>query len=179
MNFLETAAELPLPPHYDPERVGEIWSVPYEQRAAAALEWAQTHAILPAARDSFKTALLIIDAQNTFCIPGFELFVGGRSGMGAVEDNRRLCEFIYRNLSQLTHITATLDTHQAMQIFHALLLVDEQGRHPAPQARCSGISGSNGVHLTNPCRTRDAGEHNANPFPPATHSKEYKDEYCG
>ena len=132
MNFLETAAELPLPPHYDPERVGEIWSVPYEQRAAAALEWAQTHAILPAARDSFKTALLIIDAQNTFCIPGFELFVGGRSGMGAVEDNRRLCEFIYRNLSQLTHITATLDTHQAMQIFHALLLVDEQGRHPAP-----------------------------------------------
>lgn len=45
--------------------------------------------------------LLLIDVQNTFCIPSFELFVGGQSGTGAVEDNRRLCEFIYRNLELL------------------------------------------------------------------------------
>ncbi len=52
--------------------------------------------------------------------------------MGAVEDNRRLCEFIYRNLGRITHITATLDTHTAMQIFHPIFLVDSHGQNPAP-----------------------------------------------
>jgi len=125
-------AALPIPPHYAPEKVGEIWKVPYQQRADQALEWAQRHDIRPSAQDNFKLGLIAIDVQNTFCIPGFELFVGGRSGLGAVEDNRRLCEFIYRNLGVITQITATLDTHTAMQIFHPLFLIDEQGRHPQP-----------------------------------------------
>src|SRR5690606_5423836 len=76
--------------------------------------------------------LWVVDAQNTFCIPGFELFVGGRSGHGAVEDNIRLCEFIYRNMDNLTHITATMDTHTAHQIFHPIFFVDADGNHPAP-----------------------------------------------
>jgi len=70
--------------------------------------------------------------QNTFCIPDFELFVAGRSGMGAVEDCRRLCEFIYRNLGAITQIIATLDTHQPVQIFHPVFLINEKGEHPAP-----------------------------------------------
>jgi nicotinamidase-related amidase len=70
--------------------------------------------------------------QNTFCIPDFELFVGGRSGTGAVDDNHRLCEFIYRNLGTITQIFPSLDTHHAMQVFHAVWLVDDRGRHPAP-----------------------------------------------
>src|SRR5690606_15766027 len=70
--------------------------------------------------------------QNTFCIPGFELFVGGRSGQGAVEDNIRLCEFIYRNLGKLTHIIATMDTHTSQQIFHPIFFVDAGENHPAP-----------------------------------------------
>ena len=45
-----------------------------------------------------RVGLLLVDVQNTFCIPGFELFVGGASGTAAVDDNRRLCDFIYRNL---------------------------------------------------------------------------------
>ncbi len=124
--------ELPIPPHFEPEKVGQIWRVPYQERAAQAANWAARYNLAPAAQDDFKLALLIIDAQNTFCIPGFELFVGGRSGQGAVDDSRRLSEFIYRNLGAITHITATLDTHTAMQIFHAVFLVDAQGRHPAP-----------------------------------------------
>ena len=32
-------------------------------------------------------------------VPGFELFVAGQSGNGAVEDNQRLCEFIYRTFA--------------------------------------------------------------------------------
>jgi nicotinamidase-related amidase len=76
--------------------------------------------------------LLAVDVQNTFCIPGFELFVAGRSGTGAVDDNRRLCEFVYRNLGTITQIFPSLDTHHAMQVFHAIWLVDGHGNHPAP-----------------------------------------------
>jgi nicotinamidase-related amidase len=124
--------ELPLPPHFDPTTVGEIWKVDYPTRAAQAQEWARQFNLSPAARDTKKVALIAIDVQNTFCIPGFELFVAGRSGTGAVEDNRRLCEFIYRNLGWITHITATLDTHTAMQIFHPIFLVDSHAQNPAP-----------------------------------------------
>jgi nicotinamidase-related amidase len=73
-----------------------------------------------------------VDVQNTFCIPGFELFVGGRSGTGAVDDSRRLCEFVYRNLGTITQVFPSLDTHHAMQVFHAIWLVDERGNHPEP-----------------------------------------------
>jgi nicotinamidase-related amidase len=123
---------LPIPPSFNPNRVGEIWRVPYQQRAAEAKTWAKTQGITAAAGDSLRLALLLIDVQNTFCLPDFELFVGGRSGQGAVEDNRRLCEFIYRNLGQITTIIPTLDTHTAMQVFHAEFWVNAAGENPPP-----------------------------------------------
>lgn len=123
---------LPLPAHFAPERVGEVWRVPYQQRAAEAAQWAHTHGLAPASSDRMRIALLLVDVQNTFCIPGFELYVGGRSGTGAVDDNRRLCEFIYRNLDVITQVVSTMDTHQAMQIFHSIYLVNDQGDHPEP-----------------------------------------------
>jgi nicotinamidase-related amidase len=86
----------------------------------------------PSSLDSLRVGLLLVDVQNTFCVPGFELFVGGRSGMGAVEDTRRLCAFIYRNLGRITEVRPTLDTHTAIQIFHALFFVNDEGEHPAP-----------------------------------------------
>ncbi len=121
---------LPLPDFYSPKKVESIWNVPYQQRSTAAREWAKKYQIPPASTDKLRTCLLAVDLQNSFCMPGFELFVGGSSGNGAVEDNQRLCEFIYRNLSSITHICATLDTHHAMQIFHAVFLVNERGEHP-------------------------------------------------
>jgi nicotinamidase-related amidase len=124
--------ELPLPPHFDSRRVGDVWRVPYEDRAREAEAWADEHGLRPAAEDAFRLCLLAVDVQNTFCIPGFELFVAGRSGTGAVDDNRRLCEFVYRNLGMITAIVPSLDTHHAMQIFHAIWLVDEHGGHPTP-----------------------------------------------
>lgn len=123
---------LPLPPHFDPQQVGQLWKVDYEARFREARTWAEQHAIPPAAEDTYRTALVLIDVQNTFCLPDFELFVAGRSGRGAVEDNERLCAFIYRNLHRITHIVATLDTHLPLQIFHPTLLVDAEGNHPAP-----------------------------------------------
>jgi len=124
--------ELPLPAHYEPSRVGDVWRVPYEELAREAPSWAEQHGLGRAADDSLRVCLLLVDVQNTFCIPDFELFVGGRSGTGAVDDNRRLCEFIYRNLRTLTQVFPSLDTHHAMQVFHAIWLVDEQGDPPEP-----------------------------------------------
>jgi nicotinamidase-related amidase len=112
--------------------VGEVWRVPYEDRASEAPTWAERHGLGPATEDSFRIALLAVDVQNTFCIPEFELFVAGRSGRAAVDDTRRLCEFIYRNLGSITRIFPSLDTHHAMQVFHAIWLVDERGEHPDP-----------------------------------------------
>ena len=129
---LQVSTPLPLPPHYDPVKVGQVWQVPYQERAEQAFQWSRTYGIQPAAGDQFKIALLVVDMQNTFCVPGYELFVSGRSGMGGVEDNRRLTEFIYHNLHALTHLILTLDTHYAMQIFHPVFLVNEAGEHPAP-----------------------------------------------
>ncbi|MDR3556976.1 MAG: hypothetical protein P4L55_19650 [Syntrophobacteraceae bacterium] len=124
--------ELPVPDHFSPQRVGEVWRVPYQQRASEAAQWALSHSIAPASSDRRRIALLLVDVQNTFCIPGFELYVAGRSGTGAVDDNRRLCEFIYRNLHRITRIVPTMDTHQAMQIFHSIFFVNEMGDHPDP-----------------------------------------------
>src|SRR5829696_433600 len=99
--------ELQLPKHFEPSRVGEVWRVPYEDLAREARAWADKHGIGPAPEDSFRLCLLAVDVQNTFCIPDFELFVAGRSGTGAVDDDRRLCEFVYRNLG--THHPAPRD----------------------------------------------------------------------
>lgn len=121
---------LPVPDHFEPEKVGEVWRVPYRERAAEAEAWAEKHDLGPAAEDDKRVCLMLVDCQNTFCIPEFELFVAGRSGRGAVEDNVRLCRFLYRHLGSITQVTATLDTHTAMQIFHPLFWVDEEGEHP-------------------------------------------------
>jgi len=123
---------LPIPDFFDADKVGIIWRVPYEERAKSARDWARLHKLEPASVDRTKTWLMLIDVQNTFCIPEFELYVGGRSGRGAVEDNIRLCQFIYHNLGNITHITATMDTHMTMQVFHAIFFVDKDGNHPAP-----------------------------------------------
>lgn len=116
-------ANLPLPPHYQPEAVERIFRVPYgagPRRRGRA--WAAEYNLHPAVEDKFHVALITVDVQNTFCLPEFELYVGGRSGRGAIDDNRRLVEFVYRNLGVITQVYPTLDTHQAAQIFHALFL---------------------------------------------------------
>jgi nicotinamidase-related amidase len=122
---------LPIPPHFAARSVGRVWRVPYQQRAVEAEEWAAEHQVLSASADRRRIALLLVDCQNTFCLPEFELFVAGRSGGGAMQDNVRVCEFIYRNLPVITQIIATLDTHTALQIFHPIFWVDQKGHHPA------------------------------------------------
>jgi nicotinamidase-related amidase len=124
--------QLPIPQHFQPNTVGEIWRVPYQDRSSAAKLWAKQYQLIPTVQTQSNVKLLLIDVQNTFCLPDFELFVGGRSGRGAIEDNTRLCEFIYHNLGKIDQIIATLDTHHLHQIFHPIFWIDERGEHPTP-----------------------------------------------
>lgn len=144
----QTKIQLPIPPHFEPDQVGEVWRVPYQERATQARDWAKKHNIKPAAEDTLQICLLLIDVQNTFCIPGFELFVGG--GTGAVDDNRRLCEFIYCNLGVISAIAPTMDTHTAMQIFHPLFWIDALGVHPTPATTITLADIEQGVWKVNP-----------------------------
>jgi len=145
-----TQKQLPIPAFFDPRKVQEVWRVPYQQRAQDAQNWAKQYKINPAASDKTRICLMIIDVQNTFCIPDFELFVGGRSGMGAIDDNIRLCEFIYHNLSVITEIAPTMDTHTTMQIFHPLFWVNEAGENPQPHTMISLEDIQKGIWKVNP-----------------------------
>ena len=129
---LPKSHELPVPVHFAGGRAGEVWRVPYAARAAEAPVWAKKHGLKSADKDSIRVCLLAIDIQNTFCIPGHELFVGGHSGKAAMEDTARLCDFVYRHLGIITDIIPTMDTHHLMQIFHPVFWVDQQGYHPLP-----------------------------------------------
>ncbi len=150
-------AELPIPDHFDSERVGEVWRVPYEERAREAEEWAARHGVRQAADDDPRVCLLLVDVQNTFCAPGYELFVGGRSGTGAVDDNRRLCAFLYRNLGTITRVVASLDSHRALQVFHAAWVVDAEGNHPAPYTLISAADVEEGRWRVAPALARALG----------------------
>jgi nicotinamidase-related amidase len=140
----------PVPEFFNPTRADKPWHVDYETRARQAAQWAREYGLLPASQDKRRVWMLLVDMQNTFCLPDFELFVAGRSGRGAVEDTIRLCQFIYSNLGSLTHITATLDTHTAMQIFHSIFLVDEAGAHPQPYSLISAAQVREGQWKFNP-----------------------------
>ena len=141
---------LPIPSFFKPDKVGEVWRVPYSDRASQAQTWAVEHSITSAATDKTRVCLLLIDVQNTFCIPGFELFVGGKSGNGAVEDNIRLCEFIYRNLGAITEIIPTMDTHSATQIFHPVFWLNSLGFHPQPATTITYEEVKQGLWRVNP-----------------------------
>ena len=133
----EITDKLPIPSFFTAEQVKQVYRVPYQSRAIAAETWAQQQGIEPASSDRQKVGLLLIDVQNTFCIPEFELFVGGKSGIGAVEDNLRLCQFIYRNLGSISEIIPTMDSHTAMQIFHPIFWLNDARQHPEPATMIS------------------------------------------
>jgi hypothetical protein len=62
--------QLPIPSHFNPERVGEVWKVAYEEISNAAALWTGRHRIKPSIEDGFRVCLVAVDVQNTFCVPG-------------------------------------------------------------------------------------------------------------
>lgn len=118
-----------LPAFYNPAHAGEQSFVPDQQKLfTAAADFKREHGVLPAASDRFAIHLLLIDVQKDFCFPSGSLYVGGRSGQGAIGDSRRLSEFVYTNMRHLTNITTTMDTHFAYQIFFPSFWIDKNDR---------------------------------------------------
>lgn len=125
---------LPIPAFHQDGRSDQIWEPKFTEIEDAAELFARDHKIKPHNTDKVKVALVPIDIQNSFCNPNFELFVGGRSGRGALDDSDRTAKFIYQNLDVITNIIPTLDTHMLLQIFFRLCWVNNKGEHPTPNA---------------------------------------------
>ncbi len=56
--------QLPIPNHFDRTRVGDVWRVPYQERAEQAKQWAKHHGLTPAAKDTQKTTTHVRDLMT-------------------------------------------------------------------------------------------------------------------
>lgn len=111
------------PRFYNPGRIGTLF-YPDVGRIA---EEAKAAGLAPASEDRRRVHFLIVDMQVDFCHPRGTLFVPG-----ALEDIRRVIEFIYTHAERLTSISCSLDSHYPLQIFHAAWWADGDGNPPEP-----------------------------------------------
>jgi nicotinamidase-related amidase len=143
--------ELPIPDFYRPKRAADWHYVPDQQALLdRAVEWRERYRLNPAAEDRPKVHLLLVDVQKDFCFPEGTLYVGGRSGRGAIEDSDRIARFIYRNLATISEITCTLDTHFPYQIFSPAFWLDPQGKPPAAHREVTVADVRSGALRPNP-----------------------------
>ena len=103
-----------------------------------------------AGTDSTKVHLLLIDMQKDFVFPDGTLYVGGQSGTGAVDDTRRIAEFIYNNIEHITDITTTLDSHVLYQIFFPWFWLDQNDQPCQPHTVISVDDVRSGKYKPNP-----------------------------
>lgn len=106
--------------------------------------------IKQSALDVTKISLILIDMQKDFCFPEGTLYVGGQSGTGAVDDSRRICEFIYNNIDVITDITTTLDSHILYQIFFPWFWLNADGSDVSPHTIINIDDVRSGKYKPNP-----------------------------
>jgi nicotinamidase-related amidase len=143
------------PTFFDPQNAAS-WSYRPDaaQLAAEAAAWRTRPTIKPSAVDEHRVHLLLIDVQKDFCLPEGALYVAGRSGTGAVDDSRRIAEFIYGNLGAITDITTTLDTHLAFQIFFPSFWIDQAGAPLQPFRTITAAQIAGGEVRPNPAMAK-------------------------
>lgn len=130
---MATAGMASIPQHFNAKNAAK-WEYRPDMMAVmpGAEEWRRANNIRRAGSDKFRIHVLVIDAQKDFCFPEGTLYVGGRSGTGAIDDSVRMAEFIYRNAPYISDITTTMDTHFAFQIFFSPFWMDEHERPLSP-----------------------------------------------
>jgi nicotinamidase/pyrazinamidase len=96
--------------------------------------------LLPAENDTHRIALLLVDMQVDFVHPNGALYVPG-----AVEDSKRIVEWIYHHVGDITSIYASLDSHYPIQIFSPTWWLDNAGKHPYPYTVITSEDVQNGI----------------------------------
>lgn len=100
----------------------------YEPRLAEFEAAGKKAGLSPATKDKAPTILVIVDGQRDFVHTN-----GALSVPGAIDDMKRVAEWIYANAGQLSAITASLDTHEKMAIFHPMWWKNMgSGKNPDP-----------------------------------------------
>ena len=129
-------APLALPDFYEPADIGTMFVPDVNQ----AVDTGREMNLKPAKEDSQTIALLLVDMQVDFIHPNGSLYVPG-----AVEDSKRVVEWIYRNVADITQIYASLDSHYPIQIFSPTWWQAQDGRHPYPFTVVTSADVQNGV----------------------------------
>ena len=114
---------MPYPAFYHPTKVGQL----YTPDTTAAVQAGTALNIANADTDTKKTVLLLIDEQVDFIHED-----GALSVPGAVDDTKRIIEWIFDNVGDITRIIASLDSHVPIQIFSPAWWVDRNGQPPSP-----------------------------------------------
>ena len=112
-----------LPSFYDASRVGH----PFPPNIQAAVQAGSALTLPPAAKDDPSIALVLVDMQVDFIHTDGALPVPG-----AVDDCRRIVEWIYRHVERISKIFLSLDSHYPLQIFFSTWWRDAAGAHPPP-----------------------------------------------
>ena len=114
---------MPFPSFYDRDKVGTL----YHPDTTLAVTAGHQHELKPSEADKLRVLLLLVDIQVDFVH-----IDGSLSVPGAIDDTRRLIEWLFTHASQITTIAASLDSHVPIQIFSPTWWVDDQGQHPDP-----------------------------------------------
>lgn len=141
------------PSFFDPSKIGTMFAPDLRAAALEGREYAKANGIPASAVDGQKRVILtLIDMQADFINPATSNYPGQLSVPGAVGDVERVCDFIFNNVADLSHIVASLDTHYLFQPFHALNWVAGEncdsknpGEHPDPFTLISNSDLNNDV----------------------------------
>lgn len=128
--------------HYHPEDITKL--------QGEAVVWRGKFKFKQSGADKSRVHLLIIDNQFDFDFPSGSLFVSGRSGQGAMDDQNRLAQWIYKYLHIISEITCTMDTHQLYQVFFPMAHLRPDGTHPDPFTVVTAEDYKKGVYTPNP-----------------------------
>lgn len=127
-----------IPSWHESSRCGTLRLPELHRAAADGAAFAAANSIKKCQKwqdDDTAIVLSVIDCQLDFIHPEGALCVPGATG-----DTDRLCRFVYENLSSISHIVASLDTHYLYQPFHAFNWVagSSPSTRPSGQAYMSG-----------------------------------------